>query len=160
MSQTLSLKKAQSGKPLWLNCTGMTHSSLDFGPRPGIYIFCGSEDTYCCATELQSLDVTICKHINLEFHSNFPFTCMGSCYLPAASTWPVLWFLAANAVGSRSCTKALARCKEYTLEGGSFAAGRACLSLSLTSRSITPQTVGPICTPIMGEEASLLGVLV
>ena len=33
------------------------------------------------------------------------------------------------------------------------------LGVSLTGRSKTPQTVGPICTPIMGEEASLLGVL-
>jgi hypothetical protein len=33
-----------------------------------------------------------------------------------------------------------------------------CGALALTGRSITPQKVGPIRTPIMREEASLLGV--
>ena len=33
------------------------------------------------------------------------------------------------------------------------------MSLSLAGRSITPKTVGLICTPIMREEESLLGVL-
>ena len=33
-----------------------------------------------------------------------------------------------------------------------------CGALALTGRSMTPQKVGPIRTPIMREEASLLGV--
>ena len=48
---------------------------------------------------------------------------------------------------------------ELYLEGGSFTSGHAHLSLSLTCHSITPQTVGPTCTLIVGEEALLLGVL-
>ena len=47
---------------------------------------------------------------------------------------PVSRLLSANAVGFRSCAEAFARCKEYTQGGGSFAAGRARLSLSLTGR--------------------------
>ena len=55
-----------------------------------------------------------------------------------------------NAVWFMSYTQAFALCNEHIYEEGSFA-GRARLSLSLTSCSITPQTVSLICTPIMGE---------
>ena len=75
-----------------------------------------------------------------------------------ADLLPVSRLLSANAVGFRSCTQAYARCEEYTQEGGSVAAGRARSSLSLAGRSMTPQTAGPICTQIIREEASLLGL--
>ena len=67
---------------------------------------------------------------------------------------PVLLFLYAKLSGSSAVPKLMPYAKSIPKREEALLLG-----LSLTCRSITPQTVCPICSPIMGEEASFLGVL-